>query len=384
MTETKRRITFAPLVDCVRGHRDFPSRTALLARLRPRGEVRRANHRASAGRLRGARLAIGLAALLPCVAHAQLARCAAIADDRARLACFDALARGESPPAPPHENARPTQAAATPEPPATELEQRWELTPALRRGTFQLRPYRALYGLVHYTTNIDREPSSPTRPVPTQDIGLDKLEAKMQLSLKTKLAEDILGTSTDAWFGYTQQSYWQAANTRFSSPFRETDYEPEAIFMHPLSAQWNGIHARYAALSLTHQSNGRGESLSRSWNRVIGELALESGPWSLQLRPWVRIHERSGEQDDNPDIDDFIGRGEAIAVYRWGGHVVTLMARHTLRGGDRSRGAAQLDWAFPLTGSLNGHVQVFSGYGESLIDYNHRQTSVGVGVSFFD
>jgi phospholipase A1 len=27
---------------------------------------------------------------------------------------------------------------------------------------------------------------------------------------------------------------------------------------------------------------------------------------------------------------------------------------------------------------------VFSGYGLNLIDYNHRQTTVGVGVSFLD
>ena len=51
---------------------------------------------------------------------------------------------------------------------------------------------------------------------------------------------------------------------------------------------------------------------------------------------------------------------------------------------DRSRGSLRLDWAIPLVGSLNAHVQLFSGYGLNLIDYNHRQTTLGVGVSFFD
>src|SRR4029079_8923326 len=104
----------------------------------------------------------------------------------------------------------------------------------------------------------------------------------------------------------------------------------------------------------------------------------ESGPWSLSLRPWTRIHERSGTDDYNPDIDDHVGRGEINAVQRRDGHMVTITGRHTLRGGTRSRGAAQIDWAFPLTGSLNGHLQLFSGYRESLNDSNHPQTTFAV------
>ncbi len=52
-----------------------------------------------------------------------------------------------------------------------------------------------------------------------------------------------------------------------------------------------------------------------------------------------------------------------------------------LRGGERSRGSAQLDWVFPLSGALHGYFQAFSGQGESLVDYNHRQTKLGLGVT---
>jgi len=320
-------------------------------------------------------------------ASARIASCAAIADDRERLACYDALAQRE---APGHADAAPATAPSSPlrEQPAptapSMLEERWELRPELRHGPFRLLPYRSLYLLVHATTNTNDTPSSPTRPAPVQDITLQQVEAKLQLSFRTKLAEDMLGNATDVWFGYTQQSYWQAANSRYSSPFRETDYQPEFIAMHPVGLEWGGVHLRYAALSFTHESNGRGESLSRSWNRLIGQLGFESGAWSLQLRPWARVFDAAGERDDNPDIEDYAGRGELVVAYRANGHVVTVTGRHSLRGGTRSRGSARLDWAFPIAGGLNGHVQLFSGYGESLIDYNHRQTTLGVGVSFFD
>ncbi|HZQ60938.1 MAG TPA: phospholipase A [Casimicrobiaceae bacterium] len=275
-----------------------------------------------------------------------------------------------------------TRAATAPE--DTELDRQWQLRPHLRRGPFQLLPYRSVYALAHATTAINNSPSSPTRAVGLQDVQLQELEAKVQLSFKSKLVENAFGGATDLWFGYTQQSYWQAANTRYSSPFRETDYEPELIALHPVDAALAGLRMRYAALSVTHESNGRGEVLSRSWNRLIGDIAAETGAWTFHLRPWLRLDPASGARDDNPDIQDFVGRGELIIAYRNEGQVVTLRARHSLRAGARSHGSARLDWAFPLTGSLHGHVQLFRGYGESLIDYNHPQSTLGIGVSFFD
>jgi phospholipase A1 len=334
-----------------------------------------------AARIAGAFLALST---LTSAAHAQLGACASILQDRERLACYDALARAER--AAPAEASTPPAADTAGVRAPTELEKRWELRPELKQGIFRLLPYRPLYALAHATSDVNDRPSSPTRSigVSTPQVDLQRAEAKLQLGFKTKLAQDIAGSAADLWFGYTQQSYWQAANSRFSSPFRETDYEPEVFVVHPLRLEAGGVRAQYVAFGFTHQSNGRGESLSRSWNRVVGELALESGPWSLHLRPWARAFDASGERDDNPDIEDYVGRGEVTLEYRAGRQVLTLNGRHTLRGGNRSRGSTQLDWAFPLAGSINGHLQIFSGYGENLIDYNHQQTTIGVGVSFFD
>ena len=91
------------------------------------------------------------------------------------------------------------------------------------------------------------------------------------------------------------------------------------------------------------------------------------------LRPWWRVPESRAE-DDNPDIEDYIGRADVLVIRRTRHHEITALVRHSLRGGNRSHGAVQLDWAFPLFGNLRGHVQLFHGYGESLIDYNFSTT----------
>ncbi len=49
-----------------------------------------------------------------------------------------------------------------------------------------------------------------------------------------------------------------------------------------------------------------------------------------------------------------------------------------------STSLTEVAWSFPITGDLKGYVQVFSGYGGSLIDFNNRQTGIGFGLSVVD
>jgi phospholipase A1 len=180
----------------------------------------------------------------------------------------------------------------------------------------------------------------------------------------------------DLWFGYTQQSFWQAANHDASSPFRESNYQPELMAVVPTSLDLFGIDVRFLNIGLVHQSNGQTSTLSRSWNRVYLQTGLEHGDFSLLARVWKRFDE-SAASDNNPDIVDYMGHGDLIGTYRWHGHEFTALARHNFR---TSKGALQLGWAFPLSGKLSGYVQLFSGYGQSLIDYNDAQKVIGLGV----
>lgn len=267
----------------------------------------------------------------------------------------------------------------------SQLDRRWELARDSKLGVFNLRSYKPIYALpLFWASDTNPAPSSanPNNTV-TEPVHTQPLEGKFQISFKTKIVENLFGDNGDLWGGYTQTSRWQMFNGDESRPFRETNYEPELILLFRNRyhiGEWSG---RMAGIGINHQSNGRGDPQSRSWNRIVGTIGLDRENWALVVRPWWRVPEGSRE-DNNPDIEDYIGRGDAMLVWRHGDHELAAIARHSLRTGDRSRGSLQLDWGFPLDGPLRGHVQVFSGYGESLIDYNHKSTYVGLGISLVE
>ena len=278
-------------------------------------------------------------------------------------------------------------AAAPLHPTRSFLDQRWELSSDSKLGTWNLREYQPVYLLPVFSTTDKNE--RPTSPNPDNSVkmgeeqNLKSTEAKFQLSFKTKAMESILGDNGDVWLGYTQSSRWQVYNEDESRPFRETNYEPEASLIFRTNYEILGLSGRLLGLTFNHQSNGRSDPLSRSWNRVMLNVGLESDNFALMLRPWYRLSEESSD-DNNADIDDYIGRGDLTAFYRWNEHDFSLMLRHSLQGGSDAHGAVQFDWAFPITGKLRGHFQLFDGYGESLIDYNHRATYAGLGISLLN
>ncbi|MGL3045720.1 phospholipase A [Acinetobacter pecorum] len=265
------------------------------------------------------------------------------------------------------------------------LDSRWELSPESKLGTWNIRSYQPVYLMPGFWTSKKNEFPQSENPnnTETEKQNLTSTEAKFQLSLKTKAVENILGNNGDLWLGYTQSSRWQVYNSEESRPFRETNYEPEASFVLRTNYDLLGLNWRMLGLTFNHQSNGRSDPLSRSWNRVMLNFGFEKDNFALMIRPWYRFEEKR-EDDNNPEIKNYIGRGDMTAFYRYNEHDFSLMLRHTLKGGDDNRGAVQFDWSFPISGRLRGQFQLFDGYGESLIDYNHRATYVGLGISLMN
>lgn len=215
-------------------------------------------------------------------------------------------------------------------------------------------------------------------------IDLDDTEAQFQLSVKFPVAINLFDEKIDIFAAYTNRAFWQVYNNDQSAPFRDTNHEPEAWIQFRPSWKFGNLTNSVNKLGIIHQSNGRGGILSRSWNRIYANFLFEYDNWGFSIKPWYRIPEGESE-DDNPDIEDYLGYGEIRTAYKWEKQTFSFMVRNTMESGF-SKGTVELSWSFPLGGYeyFRGYVQYFNGYGQSLIDYNQHVNSIGIGVSFTD
>jgi phospholipase A1 len=236
--------------------------------------------------------------------------------------------------------------------------------------------------LASYNPNPNNEPWREVSGDP--NLELDNVEAQFQLSIKVPLGVDLFNNKMDIFAAYTVRSFWQVYNGDYSAPFRETNYEPEAWLQFRPDWTFWGIKNVANLIGFAHQSNGRNEPISRSWNRLYANFVFEKGNLAFSFKPWYRFSEDE-EDDNNPDITDYMGHFHILAAYKWRGHTFSLMSRNNLESGF-SKGAVEGTWSFPLGNYkyLKGYVQGFTGYGQSLIDYNSNESSIGIGFAITD
>lgn len=351
------------------------------------------------------KIQIPIALLYTCLAAlptqaATLEQCAAIEDSAQRLQCFDALAQtklsshqantaaSEPIETPASNEAAKNTARKEPvnEPPRSYLTRVWNLDGlnSTENNFAKLSPHRASYFIARESTRTNPMPTTPAAGhSAVTPLIINDLETKFQISFKSEIwgQNDWMGfDNLHLWAAYTQQSNWQAFTPNNSSPFRESNYEPELIASVGTGSP-SGL--KLINLGLLHQSNGQALPLSRSWNRLYAQGGWEWDKFSVLGRGWWRVPE-SAQQDDNPDITKYLGHGDILMHWEPSKiQSVSLLLRNNLRV-NQNYGFMQLDWATPvLLGNFAKlHVQLSSGFGETLIDYNHRQTTLGLGFSF--
>lgn len=233
---------------------------------------------------------------------------------------------------------------------------------------FTLYPYKKNYLLpVNYTHNEIENRSN--------------FETTFQISVEKPISYNFFGVDESISVAYTQKSFWQSFEE--SSPFRETNYEPEIFVQFP-SYEYNSL--KTYKLALKHSSNGKNNIDSRSWNKIYLEGFFQLSNLILIPKIWYRIPEKK-EDDNNPNIQDYYGYGDLTFLYAHKKHTFELLLRNNLHLNSHNKGAAELNWTFPLpeflsTNNSFGMLQIFSGYGNSLIDYDKEINKIGLGIAF--
>ncbi len=238
-----------------------------------------------------------------------------------------------------------------------------------------------IFGLEPYETNY-------LLPVVFNDskkANEKKIETNFQISFKKDIFSNLLGFDERYAFGYTQRSFWQTFQN--SMPFRESNYQPE-VFVYGFYKNKDSFLKGYQ-LGLLHESNGQGGESSRSWNRIYLKTFWQFSNLFVSPRIWYRIperkkrHENDDFGDDNPDILDYLGYGDVGLTYMYKKQVFKVKMRNNLKLNSQNKGSFEFDWTFPLwSDDLYGYLRFFTGYGNSLDDYNVYSNVIGFGFAF--
>src|SRR3989339_343561 len=212
-------------------------------------------------------------------------------------------------------------------------------------------------------------------------------DTKIQFSFQIQFIEPI-----NLYFGYTQIMMWDI--TKLSSPMRDLNYNPELFYRFYIkkkSFQWINIGI------IEHESNGRDSEISRAWNRAyilyhsarkIGEqIKME---WSI--KGWIPF----GYGLTNEDLSRYRGAWELqIALNNIINSSGTFFGANDLMlrlypGGPSYTnpllGGQELTFRCKTTVKIIAPVivfQVFHGYGENLLDYNHNHFAFRIGLGFY-
>lgn len=214
-------------------------------------------------------------------------------------------------------------------------------------------------------------------------------EIRIQFSLKYQLFGDpgAVGPGhsllNGIHFGYTQRMFWDWSAK--SSPFRNIDFIPELFYLVPAQQVMDGVSLG-GQFGIRHASNGRDGADSRSINTVyfhpVASTAL-GNEYRLSVGPLVEFY--FGNLNDNPDIRRYRGNtGLLLEIDDPDGLRLSTETRYSVQSG-RASINAELTYPFDriIDTSLNLYLigQFFTGYGETLLDYNRQDTRLRVGFA---
>ena len=221
-------------------------------------------------------------------------------------------------------------------------------------------------------------------------------EAKFQFSAKFDIWPNR--GQHAVYFAFTQKSLWDIYRT--SQPFVENNYAPELFYSYfHVRGRYEpdpGCGFFFERVGLLHESTGERGEKSRGWNRAYAESRFACyDPAHRYSAITLQVWAPPFGTKDNPDIARYEGYGElslSVGSDRGRGWLGDWeLATHLRKGTKNWRvGSLELDgrwrprygdfWRF--TPYL--YAQLFTGYGETMVNYDRTTTAFRVGIGFTD
>jgi outer membrane phospholipase A len=246
--------------------------------------------------------------------------------------------------------------------------------------TITVEPRRDAVGALTGRHDQYEPPLSENDPMYFVVGARDGWSARFQLSFKYRLFDRGSGYGRSQpllsalYFGYTQNSLWELDSE--SRAFRDTSYMPSFFWKWERTVDGGWLDA--ARLGLEHESNGTAGERSRSIN-----IFYVRPEWHWRLREQHRLEFTPKiygylDRSDNPDIYQYRGYVDWRLRYDAAGEWI---ATSVTRIGTSGKGSFLLDLSKRARdirfGPVGGywHFQFFTGYGESILDYDVRRKS---------
>lgn len=205
---------------------------------------------------------------------------------------------------------------------------------------------------------------------------------KYQVLGRTRKDPDFPAWSDGLYLGFTQKILW---NLESDADFRDSNYMPELFFRTPAIALGTD-GAAGLQFGVLHESNGRSGGFSRSLNSVY---VAPTAMWNLgngyNVSAAPRLTFLFGGKAGNPDIRAY--RGVTGLDFQIGKDDGLKLATHGRYNFSNGRGALETELSYPLSQIFGGgpefylFAQNFTGYGESLIDYDRKMTRLRFGIA---
>jgi len=216
-----------------------------------------------------------------------------------------------------------------------------------------------------------------------------KDDAKLQISVKYNV---LYPFNIGLYFAYTEVALWNIYDK--SAPFREFNHNPEVFWElkedNNLFGNSDLSIIDYIKFSpYEHKSNGKDGEFSRSMDRTYSEIQLSIGKEinaGVRGKTWYNYKVAK----NNKDIEDYLGIYEAelfASIPGNQGKDFPLYKLYFKGGTGKDKSKYWTEGGAILT-ILTGYIQprfminVFHGYGETLIDYNKKITEIRAGIVF--